>query len=180
MTARSRRHGSSRSKCRPGVPFHLAFDCCSLVILRVCCSLFSSGRRIRMSTPLHHHNTSATPACFEESKTQFSTAPIEAAPCRQRITTSDLPSPPVIQSHRDLRPPTIEYWNRVLRPVLPCFRIRQTILSLGQIMTTQCVLKSRMMQLGISGAHGTSRSMATASSSSAQSSHTDLQSMGFY
>jgi hypothetical protein len=37
-----------------------------------------------------------------------------------------------------------------------------------------------MMQLGISGAHGTSRSMATASSSSAQSSHTDLQSMGFY
>ena len=176
MTARSRRHGSSRSKCRLGSPCHLFFDCCPLAILRVCCSLFPSGR-IRMSTPLLHHNTSATQACFADSRTPFSTGPIVAALHNKRPAARDLSTPPVIQSHRAPRPPTNKCWSRVLRPLPQYFQIRRPTPILGQIMTVQCIARSRMMQLGIQGRNGTSRSMATASSSSAQLTHSDLQSM---
>lgn len=179
VTARSRRHGSSRSKCRLGSPCHLFFDCCPLVILRVCCSLFPSGR-IRMSTPLLHHHTSATQACFEDLRAPFSTEPIVAALRRLQITARDPLGLPAVQSHRAPRPPTNKCWSRVLRPLLPYFRIRQPTPILGQIMTIRCITSSRMMQFGISGQHGTSRSMATASSSSAQSTHSDLQTMGPY
>lgn len=176
MTARSRRHGSSRSKCRLGSPRRLFFDCRSPVILRVCCSLFPSGR-IRMSTPLLHHNTSATQACFEDSRTPFLTGPIVAALHNKQITARELLRQPVIQSHRVPRPPTSECWSQVLQPLPQYSRIRRPTPILGQIMTIQCIARSRMMQLGILGPNGTSRSMATASSSSAQSTHSDLQPM---